>query len=67
MPKLYSSKHIINILKKNKFEFISQKGSHRKFRKGSKIVIIPDPKKEIPVGTFGSILRQSNLSKEDFE
>jgi len=67
MPDLYSSKYIIKILKKNGFEFISQKGSHKKFKKGMQIVIIPDPKKEIPMGTFFSILRQSNLRKEDFK
>ena len=67
MPDLYSSKHIIKILKKHGFVFISQKGSHKKFRKDSAIVIIPDPKKEIPMGTFFSILRQANLHKDDFK
>lgn len=67
MPDLYSSKHIIKILKERGFSFVSQKGSHKKFRKGKYVVIIPDPKKEIPMGTFYSILRQSNLNKKDFE
>ena len=66
MPELYSSKHIIKVLKRHGFVFVSQKGSHKKFRKGDKVVIVPDPKKEIPVGTFLSILRQSDLQKEDF-
>jgi len=43
-----------------------QKGSHKKFRKGERTVIVPDPMKEIPLGTFASILRQSGLSKEHF-
>jgi len=67
MPKLYSSKEIIQALLKNGFEFISQKGSHKKFKKSSQTVIVPDPKNEIPLGTFSSILRQSGLKKEDFE
>jgi predicted RNA binding protein YcfA (HicA-like mRNA interferase family) len=67
MPKLYSSKEIIQALLKNGFKFISQKGSHKKFKKGSQTVIVPDPKNEIPLGTFASILRQSGLKKEDFE
>ncbi|MBK8568737.1 MAG: type II toxin-antitoxin system HicA family toxin [Nitrosomonadales bacterium] len=67
MAELYSSRAIVNILLRHGFIFISQKGSHKKFRKGERTVIVPDPKKEIPLGTFASILRQSGLSKEDFK
>ncbi|MFA5517972.1 MAG: type II toxin-antitoxin system HicA family toxin [Spirochaetota bacterium] len=67
MSKLLSSREIINILEKNGFIFRSQKGSHCKFIKESYIVIIPHPRKEIPMGTFMSIIRQSGLKKEDFE
>ena len=67
MAELYSSRAIVNVLLRHGFIFISQKGSHKKFRKDEKIVIVPDPKKEIPLGTFASILRQSGLSKEDFK
>ena len=67
MAELYSSRAIVNILLRHGFIFVSQKGSHKKFRKGERTVIVPDPKKEIPLGTFASILRQSGLSKEDFK
>ena len=67
MAELYSSKAIVNVLLRHGFIFISQKGSHKKFRKGERTVIVPDPKKEIPLGTFASILRQSGLSKEAFK
>lgn len=71
MPKLYSSRKIAEVLKKHEFSFVSQRGSHGKFRKrngkGILTVIVPMSKKEIPQGTFRSIIRQSNLSKEDFE
>ncbi len=70
MPKLYSSKKIIKVLQKRGFVFISQKGSHVKFRKtGSPTltVIVPAGRKEIPFGTFRSILRQADMSKEDFK
>ena len=70
MPKLHSSKAIIKVLKQKGFIFISQKGSHIKYRKignPTLTVIIPDNRKEIPEGTFRSILRQSNLSKEEFD
>ena len=52
---------------KNGFAFVSQKGSHKKFKKENRIAIVPDPKKEIPRGTFASIVRQSGIDKEDFK
>ena len=66
MSKLFSSLHIIKVLLRNGFTFISQKGSHQKYRKESRTVIVPHPKKEIPIGTFRSIVRQSGLDKEEF-
>lgn len=69
MPKLYSSKFIAKILENKGFIFVSQKGSHIKFRKINKIiltVIVPANKKEIPYGTFKSILRQFKLMELDF-
>ncbi len=70
MPKLYSSDYIVKILTKHGFVFISQKGSHTKYRKignPTLTVIIPAGRKEMPQGTFNSILRQSGLRKDDFE
>ncbi len=70
MPKLYSSKYIIKVLKNNGFIFISQKGSHEKYKKKGKpslITIVPSNKKEIPYGTFRAILLQSNLSMDHFD
>ncbi len=69
MPKLYSSNHIIKILIQQGFVFISQKGSHRKYRKTGMptlTVIVPSNKKEIPFGTFKSILKQSGLQAQEF-
>ena len=67
MSKLPSSKLIISTLLKNDFRLISQRGSHCKYRKGDKTVIVPSPRKEIPIGTFRSIVRQSGLSVDDFK
>lgn len=71
MPKLYSSKDIVRTLEKYQFVLVSQRGSHAKYRKkqGEHIltVIVPMAEKEIPQGTFNSILRQANLNKEDFK
>ena len=70
MPKLYSSRQIINVLKKFGFKFISQRGSHLKYRKLGQpklTVIVPANRKQIPFGTFLSILRQSHLEEKDFK
>ncbi len=70
MPRLYSSSDIIKILQKKGFIYISQKGSHVKFRKvGNPVltVIVPAGRKEMPYGTFRSILRQANLTEKDFK
>ena len=70
MSKLFSSRQIINVLERRGFIFISQKGSHAKFKKriGKSLItaIVPAGKKEIPFGTFRSILRQSRLQEIDF-
>lgn len=67
MPKLLSSKQVVKILEQNQFYFVSQKGSHAKYRKTSFVVIVPMGKKEIPVGTLSSIIRQSGIMKALFD
>ena len=68
MPKLHSSKWITKVLESKGFIFVSQKGSHIKFRKAENptLTTIVPVGQEIPHGTFKSILRQSNLSEDDF-
>jgi len=66
MSRLLSSYKIIKVLEANGFYFVSQKGSHRKFRKDKRTVIVPHPKKEIPIGTLRSIIRQSGLTRDNF-
>lgn len=70
MPKLHSSDDIMRVLGRKGFIFVSQKGSQVKFRKFGNptlTVIVPANRKEIPYGTFRSILRQANLIEEDFK
>jgi predicted RNA binding protein YcfA (HicA-like mRNA interferase family) len=66
MPKQYSSNDVISTLKANGFEFITQKGSHMKFRKGKFVVIVQAGRKVIPLGTLRSIRRQAGFGKEVF-
>ncbi|MBD1401142.1 type II toxin-antitoxin system HicA family toxin [Pelobacter sp. M08fum] len=63
---MYSSKAIIAILLKHGFQQVSQRGSQVQLRSDNRIVIVPHPKKEIPYGTFQSIVRQSGLDRKDF-
>jgi predicted RNA binding protein YcfA (HicA-like mRNA interferase family) len=66
MPKLLSSKEIIAVLLAHGFTKASQKGSHQKYCKDNRVVIVPSPKKEIPIGTLQSIIKQAGLTREDF-
>ncbi len=70
MSKLCSSEQIIQALQRKGFLYVSQRGSHVKFRKKisqhTRTVIVPAGRKEIPMGTFKSILRQSGLQEKDF-
>ncbi len=66
MTKLPSSDKIIKLLTVYGFSFKSSKGSHHKYTNGKKIVIVPAPRKEIPVGTLKSISRQSGIDFKEF-
>ena len=51
------SRKIIQRLKLESFELVAVKGSHHKFRKGTITVIVPHPKKELPLGTARQIAK----------
>jgi predicted RNA binding protein YcfA (HicA-like mRNA interferase family) len=68
MPKRLSSRRFIEVLTSNGFRYISQRGSHAKYRDDAgHTVIIPHPRKDIPVGTVRSMIRQSGLPKRLFD
>ncbi|HLD17738.1 MAG TPA: type II toxin-antitoxin system HicA family toxin [Patescibacteria group bacterium] len=70
MPKPVLLKRILEVLGDKGFFFLCQKGSHAKYRKVGNptlTVIVPMHGKEIPLGTFRSILRQAGLMEEDFK
>ena len=66
MPKTYSARETVSAFKKYGFEKVSQRGSHLKMRKGARTIIIPIHNKDIPFGTFKSILEQAGISYADF-
>ncbi|QCP88274.1 type II toxin-antitoxin system HicA family toxin [Cereibacter sphaeroides] len=55
------SRTILTILKAAGFEEVSKRGSHLKLRKEGRTVIVPHPKKDLPLGTARSIYRQAGL------
>lgn len=70
MPKPILLKIVLGVLKKKGFFFVRQKGSHARYEKVEKgktrKVTVKIGNKEIPHGTFQSILLQSGLEDSDF-
>jgi predicted RNA binding protein YcfA (HicA-like mRNA interferase family) len=70
---LYSSDDIINALQRGGFEIARKsKSGHLTLRrpkqdqKGTDVTVVPMGKKEIPRGTFKSILRLANIDVDEF-
>ena len=67
MSKLYSSNEIAFVLNLLEYNFISQKGSHGKFKNLKGIIkILPMSKMEIPEGTLSGILKQVKITNKEF-
>lgn len=69
MPKTYTPKQVISKFKKLGFVEDRQSGSHKIFYNpnSKQRAVIPYHLKELPKGTFKSILRESKISQEEFE
>lgn len=69
MPKIYTPKQAIAKFKKLGFVEDRQSGSHKIFYKKAtkQRAVIPYHLKELPKGTLSSILRESKVSKEEFD
>ena len=70
MPKPYPVRLVVQVLERKDFFFVSQSGSHAKYRKEGNptlTVIVPIHGKDVRYGTFRSILRQSKLKESDFQ
>jgi len=53
------SKKIVKRLLDEGFQLVSVKGSHHKFRKADRTIIVPHPKKDLPLGTARSIAKMA--------
>jgi predicted RNA binding protein YcfA (HicA-like mRNA interferase family) len=54
-----NSRKIIERLRKNGYELVSVRGSHHKYVKDGRVVMVPHPKKDLPLGTARNIARQA--------
>lgn len=68
MPRLPSMTpaKVIRILERAGFLFIRQRGSHRIYMKGDRIVTIPFHGKDLRIGTLKHIIKQSGLTLDEF-
>lgn len=58
---LTDSRDIIRRLEADGFDLVTVRGSHHKYRHAAsgRTVILPHPRKDIPIGTVRSIYRQA--------
>jgi predicted RNA binding protein YcfA (HicA-like mRNA interferase family) len=61
---LTNSRDIIRKLLAEGWEEVSVKGSHHKFRRSGQSLIVPHPKKDLPIGTARNIARMAGWLKE---
>ena len=57
------SKDVIKALKENGRKYVGSKGSHAKFKHDTKpgAIIVPHPKKDLPLGTVKAIMKQAGI------
>ena len=53
------SRRIVKRLIAEGFVLVASKGSHHKFRKDGRTVIVPHPKNDLPLGTARSIAKMA--------
>jgi predicted RNA binding protein YcfA (HicA-like mRNA interferase family) len=69
MPPRLTASEAEAILRKNGFIFISQKGSHRKWRNpdsGKQVIVPAHQGRQLPIGTLLSIVKGSGLGRSVF-
>ena len=52
-----NSRKIIKRLEREGFELVSVRGSHHKYRKSGTVLVVPHPKKDLPLGTARAIAK----------
>ncbi len=54
-----NSRTIIERLKEDGYELVNVRGSHHKYRKNARTVIVPHPENGLPPGTARGIAKQA--------
>jgi predicted RNA binding protein YcfA (HicA-like mRNA interferase family) len=69
MPKLpvLRPRQVIAALEKAGFRRVRQKGSHVQFKRGNLLVTVPNHPGDLNPNVLKSILRQAQMSAEEFE
>lgn len=67
MPKIPAYKHLDNVLCRLGYVIVRIKGGHVQYRKGvSLITVSKHSNKEISIGVLGVILKELNISRDEF-
>jgi Predicted periplasmic or secreted lipoprotein len=68
MPKLpvLKPRQVINVLQRAGFRQVRQKGSHMQFKRGNLLVTVPNHPGDLNPQVLRSILRQSQLTEDEF-
>lgn len=67
MPKIPAYKHLDKVLCKLGYSIVRTKGSHVQYKKGSSLITISKhSNKEISIGVLSTILRELDLSRDEF-
>jgi predicted RNA binding protein YcfA (HicA-like mRNA interferase family) len=63
-----NAREVVKVLRKNGFLFVTQAGSHQKWRhaNGRQVIVAMHGNKPIPIGTLKSIIDGSGLDIEEF-
>jgi predicted RNA binding protein YcfA (HicA-like mRNA interferase family) len=60
----HNSRAIIRRLEAEGWVLVSSRGSHHKFRKGEVTLVVPHPKKDLPIGTARNIAQVAGWLRE---
>lgn len=59
-----NSRKLLALLQGDGFVLVAVSGSHHKLRKGQRMVTVPHPKKDLPLGTVRQIYRQAGWLRD---
>lgn len=61
-----NARKVIGALERAGFIFVRQKGSHRIYKNGNRLLVIPFHNKDLKKPTINSIIEQSGMTVDEF-